>query len=163
MWVNAHGATMPSAVMHFEIHAHDPHRALAFYHEVFGWSSLKVPDMPDDYWLLFPTGEDPEKVMGKGPSRGIGGGMLRRRGPAPEPGQPVNAFTCVIEVDNVDATFRAVQKTGVTIALEPTDYPGVGRLFYTHDTEGNIVGVLQPAAPPDDVPEVMRSGHAEGA
>ena len=37
-------------VVHFEIHADDPERAVAFYTGVFGWTVNRYGDMP--YWLL---------------------------------------------------------------------------------------------------------------
>ena len=38
-------------VVHFEIHADDPERAVKFYRGVFGWDVTKW-DGPVDYWLV---------------------------------------------------------------------------------------------------------------
>ena len=54
-------------VIHFELSADDPERAVKFYGEVFGWKTQKW-DGPQSYWLLA-TGEG-------GP--GIDGGLMRR-------------------------------------------------------------------------------------
>lgn len=132
---------MGAPVIHFEIHANDRAGLAAFYEAVFGWKTLAAPGMP--YTLLWPTGEDLEP--GQPPSTGIGGGMMDRRGPAPEAGAPVNGFTCVIQVDDLDTARAAVLQHGGTMALEPMDVEGVGRVFYFHDPSGNIAGCLEPA------------------
>jgi len=123
-------------VIHFEIHAADPDRAVAFYSSVFGWRFQPIPSL--DYWMIA-TGE----------GAGIDGGLLRRRGAAPEDGQPVNAFVCTIGVDDVDAAVAAalaVHPDG--LAVPKMAIPGVGWQAYVKDTEGNILGLHQadPAA-----------------
>jgi len=45
-------------VVHFEITANEPDRALAFYKNVFGWKFEKW-DGPQEYWLIT-TGESNE-------------------------------------------------------------------------------------------------------
>ena len=37
-------------VVHFEIHAQDPERAVRFYERVFGWSAQRWGS--EEYWLL---------------------------------------------------------------------------------------------------------------
>ena len=74
----------------FEIHAADPARAMRFYGGLFDWT---FDGFGDDYWLIR-TG-DPAKP-------GIDGGLMPRRGPTPAPGQPVNAYTCVVSVGDLD-------------------------------------------------------------
>ncbi len=39
-------------VMHFEIKADDPKRAMAFYEKVIGWKYEKYGDSSMDYWLV---------------------------------------------------------------------------------------------------------------
>jgi predicted enzyme related to lactoylglutathione lyase len=117
-------------VIHFEVHAEDPERAARFYQAVFGWRIDHIPAL--DYWMIY-TGDGP----------GIDGGMLRRRGPAPSDGQPVNAFVCTLGVDDVDAAIANGQKAGGAVAMPRMTIPGVGYVAYLKDTEGNIFGVLQ--------------------
>jgi predicted enzyme related to lactoylglutathione lyase len=121
-------------VVHFEIHADNPERALAFYQGVFGWQFQKWPG-PMDYWLIT-TGSDDEK--------GINGGMIRRMGPPPTEGQAVNAYVCTIQVPAIDEYFAKAVAAGATVALPKMPIPGVGWLAYVKDTEGNIVGIMQP-------------------
>jgi predicted enzyme related to lactoylglutathione lyase len=123
-----------SRVIHFEIHAENPERAVRFYTAVFGWE-IKKWDGPVDYWLV---------TTGPADQRGIDGGLLLRRGAAPAEGQPVNAHVCTIGVASVDDTIANVKASGGTIALDKMPVPGVGWLAYVKDTEGNIFGVLQP-------------------
>jgi uncharacterized protein len=120
-------------VVHFEIHAADPERARLFYGHVFDWDPQQWEDQP--YWLI---------TTGAEGTRGIDGAMLPRRGPEPERSQPVNAFVCTIDVEDLDATVERAMDAGGAIAMPRMAVPGVGYLAYLNDTEGNIFGVLQP-------------------
>ena len=120
-------------VVHFEIHAENPDRAIAFYHGVFGWQFQKW-DGPMDYWLIV-TGPDTEK--------GVNGGLVRRVGPAPAEMQAVNAYVCTVDVPAIDESLSKIVAGGGTIALATMPIPGIGWLAYFKDTEGNIVGVMQ--------------------
>ena len=86
-------------------------------------------------------------ITGEG-KEGINGGLMRRRGPAPVPGQAVNAYCCTVDVANLDASFVKSTSLGAQVALPKMPIPGVGWLAYIHDTEGNILGMMQndPAA-----------------
>jgi predicted enzyme related to lactoylglutathione lyase len=119
-------------VIHFEIQAEQPGRAIAFYQQLFGWRFQQWGDQP--YWLVV-TGEDG--------TPGINGGLLPRRGPAPALGQSVNAFVCTVDVADLAATLAQAKQAGVAVAVDRMPIPGVGWLAYIHDTEGNIVGVMQ--------------------
>lgn len=130
---------MAAPVVHFEIHATDRAALAAFYENVFGWKTMAAPGMP--YTLLFPTGAG-EPGMPQGV--GIGGGMMDRMGGPPADGAPVNGFTCILEVEDLDHAYQGVQAHGGAIALEPMDIEGVGKVFYFKDPDGNIVGCLQP-------------------
>jgi uncharacterized protein len=123
-----------SRVVHFEIHAENPERAIAFYQGVFGWQ-FKKWDGPMDYWLIT-TGADTE--------RGINGGMIRRMGPGPLEMQAVNAYVCTIGVTAIDESVKKALAAGGVLALAKMPIPGIGWLAYVKDTEGNIVGVMQP-------------------
>ena len=120
-------------VIHFEIHAAEPERALAFYEKVFGWGFTKW-EGPMPYWLV-KTGEEGE--------RGIDGGLMVRQGPPPEEGQPVNAYVCTLDVPDLDAYLKRALDAGGTLAVPKMPIPTVGWLAYVKDTEGNIVGLMQ--------------------
>ena len=117
---------------HFEIHAVDPERAIAFYTAVFGWKFHKW-EGPVDYWLIDTGVEGP----------GINGGMVRRMGPAPAEGAPVSSFVNSVKVASCDGSVAAITANGGTIALPKMPIPGMGWLAYGKDTEGNLFGVMQ--------------------
>ncbi|QGZ94409.1 VOC family protein [Terricaulis silvestris] len=119
-------------VVHFELHAADPERAMRFYESVFDWRFSKMPGEGVAYWLIS-TGE----------GDGINGGLLPRQGPPPSDGQPVNAYTCTLAVDDIDASMKAGVEAGGSVALPRMTIPGVGYVGYLKDTEGNIFGLHQ--------------------
>lgn len=123
-------------VVHFEIHADDPERAVEFYTKAFGWTITKW-DGPMPYWLIDAGASD---------ARGINGGLLQRHGPGPAEGQPVNSFVCTVEIEALEAALDAIAAAGGKLVVPTMPIPGVGRLAYVKDTEGNILGVLEPAA-----------------
>lgn len=123
---------MAGRVVHFEIHAANPERAVNFYRSVFGWSISKW-DGPVDYWLVA-TGPDSEP--------GINGAILQRRGEID--GQAVIAFVCTIDVASLDETVEKVAAAGGdTTVLPKHPVPGIGWNAYCKDTEGNIFGLMQ--------------------
>ena len=118
-------------VVHFEIHADDPQRAVNFYQNVFGWQINKW-EGPEDYWLVT-TGANNEP--------GINGAILQRRGPIN--GDAVIAYVCTIDVPDIDEAIAKATSQGGTVALPKMPVPGVGWLAYYKDSEGNIFGMLQ--------------------
>ena len=121
-------------VVHFEIHADEPDRAVQFYTAVFNWQFNKF-EGGWDYWLI-KTGEPTDP--------GIDGGLLRRQ--CPIDGQAVIAYVCTVDVPSVDDAAAAIAAAGGTVALPKMAIPGVGWLAYFKDTEGNIFGTMQPDA-----------------
>ena len=117
--------------VHFEIHASDPERAVAFYSAVFGWTGSRWGEAP--YWLIG-TGEG---------APGLDGAVMVREGRVPEPGDPVNGATLTVDVDDVDATSAAVVAAGGQQVRDKQAVPGIGWVAYYLDTEGNLVSVLQ--------------------
>jgi hypothetical protein len=126
-------------VVHFEIHAKDLDRTQKFYEDVFGWNISDMGPQMGNYRVVV-TGED----VGNTQWNGINGGITPRRGDGPKGGEPVNAFVCTIEVENIDDILEKITKAGGTVALDKMEVPGVGWLAYRKDPEGNIFGVLQP-------------------
>jgi uncharacterized protein len=118
-------------VVHFEVHAEDPERALAFYSAVLGWEFSQWEGVTD-YWLIR-TGEEGQP--------GIDGGMVRRRGTID--GEAVIAFVCTVDVPSVDEYVERALAAGGTMALPKMPIPGVGWLAYVKDTEGNVFGMMQ--------------------
>ncbi|MGH8103909.1 MAG: VOC family protein [bacterium] len=115
-----------SRVVHFEIPADDPQRAIEFYSRTFGWK-FNAWERPQTYWLVT-TGEKDQP--------GINGGLMKRM----HPGQPV---VNTIEVASVDDFAVKVTRNGGQVVVPKMAIPGVGWLVYFKDTEGNIFGIHQ--------------------
>lgn len=118
-------------VIHFEIPADEPERAIRFYSDVFGWQIQKW-DGPMPYWLV---------GTGDASKPGINGGILQRA----YPGQGV---VNTLDVDDLDATVKSVEAAGGKITMPRMAVPGIGWLAYATDPEGNTFGMMQndPAA-----------------
>ena len=130
---------MANLVVHFEIHASEPQQLIDFNSSLLGWEFTRFGDM--DYWSIT-TGEGSIQVGSAG--HGINGGLTRRRGPSPVAGAPVAGANLVVAVDDVDSTFTRGIELGAVEALPPDDMPGVGRLAYLIDPDGNVFGFLSP-------------------
>jgi len=111
-------------VVHFEIHADNPERAVKFYQKVFGWK-IKKWEGPVDYWLAA-TGEEKQP--------GINGAIMPRL----KKGSTWNT----IDVPSVDDYLKKIVKTGGKVVQKKTAVPGVGYMAYCKDTEGNIFGIM---------------------
>ena len=120
-----------SRVIHFEIHAGDPDRAIKFYKNLFAWTFQKW-EGPMEYWLV---------TTGPNDQPGINGGLLRRQGGID--GQAVIAYVCTIDVADIDASLKTAEANGATVAVPKMPIPGMGWLVYCKDTEGNIFGMMQ--------------------
>ena len=113
-------------VVHFEISADDPERAIAFYEKVFGWQVQKW-EGPIEYWLVS-TGEEDEP--------GIDGAIMRRE-------SNIDNTNNTIDVDDIDAYVEKVVEAGGKVVLPATPIPGVGYTAVLQDTEGNTFGLIQ--------------------
>lgn len=112
-------------VVHFEVNADDPERAVKFYEKAFGWQISKWAG-PMDYWMV-KTGEDNEP--------GINGGITRRM----EKATTVNT----IDVPSVDESVKKIEQAGGSVVAPKMPVPGVGYMAYCLDTEGNVFGIMQ--------------------
>ncbi len=112
-------------VVHFEITALEPERAIAFYRDVFGWEIEKW-EGPLDYWLA-DTGQS-------GP--GINGAIMKR--PVPE-ARVVDA----IDVTSIDEAIGRIEAKGGQALTRKTTIPRVGYHAYFKDTEGNIFALIE--------------------
>jgi predicted enzyme related to lactoylglutathione lyase len=118
-------------VVHFEIHAENPDRAIQFYRDVLGWE-FKKWDGPMPYWLVM-TGPDSQP--------GINGGLIQRRDGID--GQAVTSYVCTVDTPALDDYLKKAQAGGGSVVVAKMPIPGVGWLAYCRDTEGNIFGMMQ--------------------
>lgn len=131
---------MANNVVHFEINVDDVDRAQKFYKDVFGWAFSNLGEQFNNYSIVYPDGE----VKQGEPSSGINGGMMKREVPLDGNGKAVNAFVCVVAVENVDEIVEKAKVAGGSVEVEPEDAEGVGRIAYIRDTENNQVGIIKP-------------------
>jgi predicted enzyme related to lactoylglutathione lyase len=125
---------MPNRVVHFEIEAVDRDRAKNFYAQAFGWRMEQLGEEMGNYVVV--TTGDP-----KDPG-GINGGIYMT---APGATKELNAFSCVVGVENIDQAMQSVKSAGGELLGDKMDIPGIGILVRCQDTEGNIFTILQPA------------------
>jgi predicted enzyme related to lactoylglutathione lyase len=117
------GDIMPR-VVHFELPAEDPERAIQFYERTFGWEFQKWQG-PMEYWLIM-TGKD---------EPGIDGGL------APK-GENLRSVTNTIGVPSVDDYIEKAVSNGGEVVVPKMTIPGAGYLAYIKDTEGNVFGIM---------------------
>ena len=115
-----------SRVVHFEITADRPERAVRFYEQALGWR-IQPWDGPSPYWLVS-TGTDFES--------GIDGAIRDRAGA----GQSTINH---VSVSNLESAMEAVRRAGGTVDGEIQVIPEVGRFVYAADTEGNRFGMME--------------------
>lgn len=119
-------------VVHFEIQADDPQRAISFYQKALGWEFYQW-EGAQGYWLI-KTG--PDDVPG------IDGGLAGRETPRNNE-QAILAYVCTVDVSSLDETSALILEHGGTVAHPKHAVGGIGWLAYFKDTEGNTFGVMQ--------------------
>jgi len=134
-------------VVHFEIQADDLERAKKFYGDSFGWTFQQMGPELGNYIIIL-TGPGPDDIAAgkvKMEDVGINGGMMKREAPLPEDGKSPNAYTSIIGVANIDEAIAKIDAAGGKPQTDMMDVPGVGKIRYYKDTEGNIFGIIEPA------------------
>jgi hypothetical protein len=128
--------TMPNRIVHFEIQAEDPKRAIAFYQSVFGWEFPEWMKEPQ-YWGVMTATQDSTEP-------GINGGLLKRPAKTPPSQHGTNAFVCTVQVEDFDAIAKKIETAGGIVALPKHAIMGIAWQGYFLDTEGNTFGIHQP-------------------
>ncbi len=113
-------------VIHFEIPAEKPERAVKFYEKAFGWKIEKWAG-PMDYWNIT-TGATKEP--------GIDGAIMSNDG-------TIRQVVNTIGVENLAAAVKKVIAAGGKRVSPDQTVPGVGYFAYCSDTEGNPFGLMQ--------------------
>jgi hypothetical protein len=124
---------MPNRVVHFEIEAADRERAKRFYTQAFGWQLEQMGQEMGEYVVV--TTGDPQEPGG------INGGIYAS---APGAAKEINAFSCVIGVDNIDLSIAGVKSAGGQVLGDKMDIPSIGTFVRCKDTEGNLFTMMQP-------------------
>ena len=124
-------------VVHFEMPCDDRDRVARFYESVFGWTTQALDEEMGNY-LLVQTAESDDN----GPKKpgAINGGFFPRKAD-----WPAQYPSVVIAVTSIDEAMRKVEEEGGQVLGKPEEIPGIGQYVSFTDTEGNRVGMLQPA------------------
>lgn len=132
-------------VVHFEIQADDPVRAKQFYESVFGW---RIEQESADYWKVSTNPvvddtTDQTAALGPGQWGSIDGGLVARKGERTAHDNPVSAYVCTVQVDDVAAAAAKVIEHAGNIMVDKYRVAGLGEVCYAMDTEGNSFCILQ--------------------
>jgi uncharacterized protein len=109
----------------FEVMGGDGPALVAFYSELFGWTSKKYDAPGFDYWEMDTGSED-------GIKGGIGTGA-----------QGQSYATVHTSVPDVEATLDKAVGLGATTVLPPTHMPNLTIAMFT-DPQGHLVGLFTP-------------------
>lgn len=125
-------------VIHFEMPAEDRKRMAHFYEKVFGWKTQQLSEDMGNYVLATTTESDENgrpKKLGA-----INGGFFQKTDD-----KPAQYPSVVLAVEDIKKHSKKVEEAGGKVLGEPWDIPGVGLYVSFLDTEGNRVGMIQPA------------------
>jgi predicted enzyme related to lactoylglutathione lyase len=121
-------------IVHFEIYADDPERAVGFYSQVFDWQ-IDRQEAAANYWTVKTGSED---------APGLNGSIMGRANQG--------TFNVTIQVPSIDECLEQIAAAGGSVVTPKTPLAGLGFMAYCADTEGNIFGIIEIdrslAAPP---------------
>jgi predicted enzyme related to lactoylglutathione lyase len=143
---------MDHTIVHFEIPADQPERAVKFYRELFGWKidRYEGAEVGMEYWMLQTVPTDAEGM----PTRpGVNGGLMRRM----FPGQ---ALVNYIAVPNVDEFVKKAERLGAKVLMGKHPVPGMGWFAQLSDTEGNVFAIWE--TDPNASPVAATAGERAG-
>lgn len=131
-------STKMNPVVHFEMPAKDKKRVSEFYTNAFGWNMQQMGAEMGNY-IVAQTTETDENSMVKTPGN-INGGFYEYKDEA-----GFKSPSVVISVDNLKESIEKVRQAGGQVVGLQMEIPGIGSYISIQDTEGNRVGMLQPA------------------
>jgi uncharacterized protein YndB with AHSA1/START domain/predicted enzyme related to lactoylglutathione lyase len=112
-------------IIHFEIPADNPERAIEFYEKVFGWKIMKW-EGEFDYWLVEAGGEDEPGINGAIKPKDFG-----------------SSISDVINVDSYDEFAGKIQAEGGKMLTDKMAIPDMGYTGSFQDTEGNVLAIIE--------------------
>jgi len=110
-----------------ELTSKDPAASVAFYKALGGFSSEGMDMGPMGTYHLLKTGDT------------MIAGIMK----PPMPEAP-HAWTPYVQVASADTTIEKAKRLGANVIVPPTDIPNVGRFAIFADTQGAVLGILQP-------------------
>ncbi len=127
---------MADKVVHFELPADNVERAQDFYRRAFGWSVNSMPGMAYTLLGTAPSGKDGAPTE----PGAINGGMLARQ-------KPITSPVITIEVGSIEESLTRIQTLGGRVVRDKQPVGDMGFAAYFTDSEGNVLGLWQTAAP----------------
>ena len=129
-------------VVHFELPYEDRSRMANFYTKAFGWKHQMLGPEMGNYVVASTSERDEKTGFPKKPGM-INGGFFAKTKDTQYP-------SVVIAVEDIRQAIKSVRDAGGKVLGgqkpgEPDEIPGVGLYAAFLDTEGNRVGMLQPA------------------
>ncbi|MEO5939054.1 MAG: VOC family protein [Sphingomonas sp.] len=118
----------------YELLSADPDASKKFYDHVIGWTVEAQPSGEMDYRMIATSGGDNV------------GGVMRLTGDM-QAGGAKPTWLFYIGVDDVDASFAKVKANGGGELMAPFDIPGVGRLAFVTDPQGNPFYIMRGSSP----------------
>lgn len=115
------------AISWFELMTSDLDAAVAFYTELFGWTTDTMIMENGDPYITIKVADIPVGGMSKLPSQ-------------PENIPPNWGF--YVTVDDVDASAQQAQELGGKLVLPPMDVPEVGRFCVIQDPQGAYISLM---------------------
>lgn len=113
-------------IIHFEIPAKDPKKAMKFYSDTLGWS-FSAWEGPIPYWFT---------KSGTKRAPGIEGAIAEKE-------SDNDIVVNTIGVENIDEVIEKIKKHGGTISNPKHAIPGEGWIAYFKDLDGNTFGIMQ--------------------
>lgn len=120
----------PNTLCWSELWTSDTSKALEFYTKLFGWTTKKSTDAPQEYIELANQGQ----TMG---------GMMKIQ---KEWGNVPPNWLPYFMVTNCDASAAKITQSGGSVKMPPTDIPKVGRFAVVTDPQGAAFQIVQMAA-----------------
>jgi uncharacterized protein len=116
-------------IVFFEIQSSRPERDIAFYQSVFDWTFERQPGLPIEYYMIT--------------TEGIDGALLQRPTKTPPAKFGTNAYACVVEINDFEASAKKILDNGGRIALAKFAIPGYAWQGYFIDPDNNVFGIRQ--------------------
>lgn len=124
--------TGPGSFCWFECTSREDEACIAFYTNLFGWSTSSMDMGPAGTYTVFHN--NGEQVAG----------LMPMKGDDWPPDMPAH-WMPYVAVENVDETYLRVEACGGEGCVPPTDIPGIGRFAVIDDGCGAYLSIFQGA------------------
>jgi predicted enzyme related to lactoylglutathione lyase len=113
----------PGKIGWAELITSDPDAAIAYYTQLFGWTTEPFPMEQGEYTMFKHDGAP-------------FGGVMK----TPQPGVPTHWLNYVV-VEDIHASVAKSTELGGAVCLEPMAISGVGQVAVVKDPQGAVIGL----------------------